>query len=186
MPALDRAAYLKSVGLEAGDHSVVVGIAARLNPVKDIATLIRGFAIAYREHPELRLLIAGDGEQMDMLKQLAADLRVASGGVLCRLGQRHGQLLPCAGCKHPHLPVRDLPLCAHRGGTGRASHRGQPALAASPTSLSTALPAFSLSPGMQRPWAAISPPWPPTPPYAPTWAAASMKKPGTTFLWRAP
>ncbi len=75
-PALDRAAYLKSVGLEAGDHSVVVGIAARLNPVKDIATLIRGFAIAYREHPELRLLIAGDGEQMDMLKQLAADLHV--------------------------------------------------------------------------------------------------------------
>ena len=75
-PALDRAAYLKSVGLEAGEHSVVVGIAARLNPVKDIATLIRGFAIAYREHPELRLLIAGDGEQMDMLKQLAADLHV--------------------------------------------------------------------------------------------------------------
>ena len=75
-PALDRAAYLKSVGLEADGHSVVVGIAARLNPVKDIATLIRGFAIAYREHPELRLLIAGDGEQMDMLKQLAADLHV--------------------------------------------------------------------------------------------------------------
>lgn len=75
-PAMDRAAYLRSVGLEADDSSVVVGIAARLNPVKDIATLIRGFAAAYRLQPALRLLIAGDGEQMEMLKGLAAQLGV--------------------------------------------------------------------------------------------------------------
>lgn len=78
VPALDRAAYWKSVGLEADEASVVVGIAARLNPVKDIATLIRGFALAHETCPELRLLIAGDGEQMDMLKKLAADLGVSS------------------------------------------------------------------------------------------------------------
>ncbi len=52
------------------------GIAARLNPVKDIATLIRGFAMAHESLPQLRLLIAGDGEQMDMLKELAAELGV--------------------------------------------------------------------------------------------------------------
>ena len=54
----------------------MVGIAARLNPVKDIATLVRGFAKAHRECPSLRLLIAGDGEQMSMLKGLAAELGV--------------------------------------------------------------------------------------------------------------
>ena len=75
-PALGRAEYFRSVGLEADGDSVVVGIAARLNPVKDIATLVRGFAIAHQSCPELRLLIAGDGEQMDMLKKLSAELGV--------------------------------------------------------------------------------------------------------------
>ena len=75
-PALGRAEYFRSVGLDADEDSVVVGIAARLNPVKDIATLVRGFAIAHQTCPKLRLLIAGDGEQMDMLKKLSAELGV--------------------------------------------------------------------------------------------------------------
>ena len=75
-PALGRAEYFRSVGLDADEDSVVVGIAARLNPVKDIATLVRGFAIAHQSCPKLRLLIAGDGEQMDMLKKLSAELGV--------------------------------------------------------------------------------------------------------------
>ena len=75
-PAMGREEYWRSVGLEADEDSVVVGIAARLNPVKDIATLVRGFAIAHQTCPKLRLLIAGDGEQMDMLKKLSAELGV--------------------------------------------------------------------------------------------------------------
>ena len=75
--AMTREAYWKSVGLQADENSVVVGIAARLNPVKDIATLVRGFALAHETCPNLRLLIAGDGEQMDMLKNLARELGVA-------------------------------------------------------------------------------------------------------------
>ena len=76
-PAMDRAEYFRSVGLEADESCVVAGIAARLNPVKDIATLIRGFAIAHKDFPNLRLLIAGDGEEMDNLKALAAELGVS-------------------------------------------------------------------------------------------------------------
>ena len=76
-PAMDRAEYFRSVGLEADDTCVVAGIAARLNPVKDIATLIRGFALAHKDFPKLRLLIAGDGEEMDNLKALAAELGVS-------------------------------------------------------------------------------------------------------------
>ena len=76
-PAMDRAAYFRSVGLQADEDSVVAGIAARLNPVKDVATLIRGFAKAHAQCPRLRLLIAGDGEERSMLEQLARDLGVA-------------------------------------------------------------------------------------------------------------
>ena len=74
--AMDRAAYWKSVGADWPEDSVVVGIAARLNPVKDIATLIRGYAKAREGCPKLRLLIAGDGEQRAELQALATSLGV--------------------------------------------------------------------------------------------------------------
>ena len=77
-PAMRREEYLRSVGLEADADCVIAGIAARLDPVKDIATLIRGFAKAHQAAPKLRLLIAGDGQEMANLKQLAADLGVAN------------------------------------------------------------------------------------------------------------
>ena len=70
-PKLGREDYLRSVGLEAQDDTVVFGIAARLDPVKDMPTLIRGFSIAVKDHPNIRLLIAGEGEQRQMLEALA-------------------------------------------------------------------------------------------------------------------
>lgn len=76
-PSVGREDFFRSVGLEADADSVVVGIAARLNPVKDVATLIRGFAKAHEDFPALRLLIAGDGEETEMLHQLAQSLGVA-------------------------------------------------------------------------------------------------------------
>ena len=54
------------------DEPITVGIAARLNPVKDIPTLLKAFAIAYRQDPRLRLSIAGTGEEEAALKQMAA------------------------------------------------------------------------------------------------------------------
>ena len=58
------------------EGDLVVGIAARLNPVKDIATLVKAFAIAYGRNPRLFLSIAGTGEDEAMLRQLAKDLGV--------------------------------------------------------------------------------------------------------------
>ena len=72
----DRVAYLRSIGVQAEEDSVVIGIAARLNPVKDISTLIRGFAAAYAQCPRLRLVIAGDGEEREMLTALTKELGV--------------------------------------------------------------------------------------------------------------
>ena len=73
VPKLDRQAYLRSVGMETAENTVVFGIAARLDPVKDVGTLIRGFSIAVKTHPNICLLIAGDGEQRQTLEKLAAD-----------------------------------------------------------------------------------------------------------------
>ncbi len=71
-PKLARAAYLESIGLEAGPEDVIFGIAARLSAVKDVATLIRAFGLACREAAHIRLVIAGDGEQRQELETLAA------------------------------------------------------------------------------------------------------------------
>ncbi len=73
----DRAGFYAAHGVDFPTDSINVGIAARLNPVKDIATLIRGFAIAERTEPRLRLLIAGEGPEENMLRALASELGVA-------------------------------------------------------------------------------------------------------------
>jgi polysaccharide pyruvyl transferase CsaB len=70
----DRLSYLRSFGLELEKDSVVVGIAARLDPVKDVGTLLRGFARARKSCPQLRLAIAGSGGDAENLKALAAEL----------------------------------------------------------------------------------------------------------------
>ncbi|MBE6914535.1 MAG: polysaccharide pyruvyl transferase CsaB [Ruminococcaceae bacterium] len=79
-----RSALLEKLGLPADESSVVVGIAARLHPVKDIPTLLRGFAAAYREQKNLRLLIAGDGQDKAQLLALAEELGIAE--VTCFAG----------------------------------------------------------------------------------------------------
>lgn len=56
---------------------IVVGIAARLTPIKDIGTVIRAFAQAYEKNPRLLLSIAGTGEDEEELRSLAKELGVA-------------------------------------------------------------------------------------------------------------
>ena len=75
-PQGDRLAYLRGLGADVDENSVVVGIAARLNPVKDMSTLIRGFAEGHKTCPRLRLVIAGDGEERQKLGDLARELGV--------------------------------------------------------------------------------------------------------------
>lgn len=72
----NRLAYLRGLGADVEENSVVVGIAARLNPVKDMSTLIRGFAEGHKTCSRLRLVIAGDGEERQKLEDLAKELGV--------------------------------------------------------------------------------------------------------------
>ena len=71
-PSLNRNAFLSQVGLTDGEDDVVFGIAARLSAVKDVATLIRAFGLACQSAANIRLVIAGDGEQRKELESLAA------------------------------------------------------------------------------------------------------------------
>lgn len=70
-PQMSREDFLRSAGMEDCESCVVFGIAARLSAVKDVATLIRGFGLAAQKSKNIRLLIAGDGEERDMLQKLA-------------------------------------------------------------------------------------------------------------------
>ncbi|MBR4057787.1 MAG: polysaccharide pyruvyl transferase CsaB [Oscillospiraceae bacterium] len=72
----DRSAWFRSLGLDIPEDAIVAGIAARLDPVKDIPTLLHAFAQAHRRVAKLRLLIAGDGQQMEALQKLALALGV--------------------------------------------------------------------------------------------------------------
>ena len=81
---LDRAAFCRRVCANVEPDSIVVGAAARLDPVKDLATLVRGFAEARKTHPELRLIIAGEGPERPALEALAQEL--GAGDAVCLAG----------------------------------------------------------------------------------------------------
>lgn len=112
----DRVAYLRDTyGAEIEDGDVLCGIAARLTAVKDIATTIRGFAEALKSAPQLRLFIAGDGEDEDMLKKLCDQLGVRERVTFCGWGIAGHAVLPRDGYQPAVLGVRNLPVF-HSGG----------------------------------------------------------------------
>ena len=81
---MSREDYLRSIGLEVREDTVVFGIAARISPVKDMVTLIRAFSEAVKVCPFIRLAIAGEGEQEAEIRSLAATLCPA--GTVCFAG----------------------------------------------------------------------------------------------------
>lgn len=72
-----REEYLRILGFDYKPGDVVAGIAARLNPVKDYPTLLRALAIASRQVPNLKLISAGDGEDLEKLQELAKNLGIS-------------------------------------------------------------------------------------------------------------
>jgi glycosyltransferase involved in cell wall biosynthesis len=59
------------------DGRLIVGMVARLDPIKDQATLIRAFAEVAEQHPQAELWLIGDGERAWELCELAAEEGVA-------------------------------------------------------------------------------------------------------------
>ncbi len=75
-PSVSRREWFSEIGCTFPDDAIVLGIAARFDAVKDVATTVRGFAGAAKENDRLRLLIAGDGRERGMLEELCTELGV--------------------------------------------------------------------------------------------------------------
>lgn len=60
-----------------GPKDVVVGYVGRLVPIKDVETLVRGFAAALPRIGTLHLIVAGGGQLRPALERLAASLEIA-------------------------------------------------------------------------------------------------------------
>ena len=72
----DRAAARKNVGL-APDRRYIVNV-ARFHPVKDQRTLVAAFALVAATHPDLDLLLVGDGPERSAIEAQVASLGVSS------------------------------------------------------------------------------------------------------------
>lgn len=81
---MERDDFFKSIGFQVQPGDIVAGIAARLTPVKDIPTLLNAMAVACKQVKNLKLVIAGDGEDEKMLKQMAVSLGI--GDKVCFAG----------------------------------------------------------------------------------------------------
>ena len=58
-------------------------VARNLEPIYDIATALRAFALVYETIPEARLTVAGTGPELEALQALAAELRIAHAVDFC-------------------------------------------------------------------------------------------------------
>ncbi len=66
----------KSWGIS--DDEIVIGITAKLSPIKNIAGIIKAFKMLNEEHKNLKLVITGFGEEKENLKNLTFELNLTS------------------------------------------------------------------------------------------------------------
>ncbi len=69
-----REEFAKNYGIEIEEGVTYVGIAARFDAVKGVDTFIEGAKKLYDRNPDVRFLIAGDGEQKEYLLNLTKKL----------------------------------------------------------------------------------------------------------------
>ena len=72
-----REDFLAAHGIPAVPGDILAGTAARFDAVKDLSTMLRGFAAAAKEEPRLRLILAGAGAEEELLRALAKDVGVS-------------------------------------------------------------------------------------------------------------
>jgi glycosyltransferase involved in cell wall biosynthesis len=73
---IDLARFPPRTGAPAAPHLIVT---RNLEPIYDVGTAIRAFALVRKRHPDARLTIAGDGPARADLAALAVELAVADG-----------------------------------------------------------------------------------------------------------
>ena len=91
---LDRIRGRRALGLD--EHDVVLMTVARLDPVKDLHTMVDAFAIVRRSLPNSRLVIVGDGPERAALETRARESAVAGGVLFAGHREDVRELLPAA------------------------------------------------------------------------------------------
>ncbi len=71
----ERNAVRERLSLSSGD--VAIGTVARLNPVKDLETLLRAFQTLHAADPRVHLVVIGDGSERERLTTEASRLGIA-------------------------------------------------------------------------------------------------------------
>jgi glycosyltransferase involved in cell wall biosynthesis len=75
-PAIDRAAARKKFGLPTTEGALIIGGVGRLDAVKGFDILLDAIALLAPDHPNLTLVLAGDGPARHALQQQAARLNI--------------------------------------------------------------------------------------------------------------
>lgn len=132
----------------AGPGDVLIGSVGRLVEQKDYPTQLRAFALAAREEPRLRMVLAGDGPLRGEIEALAAELGVADrirllghwvrvpallraldAFVLASKFEPYGVALleaKCAGSAIVATGVNEIPKILGQGATGMIVPAGAP------------------------------------------------------------
>lgn len=76
IPPVDKGTFLNKYGVPV-DNSILVGILARLHPVKGVGTFIKAAAKVLKKHNNVRFLIAGDGSEKNKLEKKVSALGAA-------------------------------------------------------------------------------------------------------------
>lgn len=71
---LSKEELLNKYNLNFGKDDVIIGILARLHPVKGIGTLLQAARLIVDENPSVRFIIGGDGEERKSLEKKASSL----------------------------------------------------------------------------------------------------------------
>ena len=160
---MDRLQARRALGVDEG--AFVVGTAARLDPVKDLTTLVGAFRLLSARVAGARLVIMGDGPERVRLTEAAA--RAGLGDVVVFAGQRTDlrQLLPgldvyvnCSTSEGVSVTILEamaasLPVVATRAGGNpevvNDGHTGRLIGVRSPQALAAALDALAAAPGQR-------------------------------------
>ena len=73
--SIERQAARDALGVPGG--AFVTGTVGRLDPVKNLAAMLRAHALLVENHPDTRAVIVGDGPERGALEALAAELGIA-------------------------------------------------------------------------------------------------------------
>ena len=73
-PEVDKKVKRQELGLD--DSCRLIGTAGRLNSIKNIAMMLRGFKLVLKKVPDTYLVIAGQGDEKERLQALAVELKV--------------------------------------------------------------------------------------------------------------